>query len=618
MKLNQTDNNIISNLDVGDDIDFSIASNRTVFNILRKSIYSDPIGSCVREICANGLDAQRRLGKEKLPLHITLNKNYFTCRDFGVGMSPDTIQSVYSKYGASDKRESDEEQGCWGLGAKSSFAVTDTYTVETIWEGIKYVYMCYINKSGSGAIKLLSQEETDEVGTTIKIPVATSKLDEFRRNIYKYTQFWEIPPRYLGELPSPPAKPDMEGNGWRIYPKEVFQRHDSFNILLDSVPYTYSIPYGNTIPPTVVIIFSIGELEVSASRENLISSQANTDRIIERIKVYRTEYKEITQKRVERAPDYVEALILLNEYQQLDSNQHEWEWGGQKFFYYLNNDVYVKEFKLKHHSTTFKSSGNKTPYINYPAAGCFISHNKDEKLGPYDSRRIKHYMNENDLAAVYLTDQSQQFPFPISESLKNIKIPWCGGGVGRPKKNTIRTRHNKSKKRHDLINLDNNNTSYLYVFESIKDLRGIKYLPHPLVEISPEEEDKICTNQNWTRLEDYLKSVFQMMPKERLIEEGEKLQNKDQTEIYSFLRKHVNDDIKEVLGEVKIQDDLKGVAKFLFLNENKEKPFQSLTISDKLIAEYPLLRYVDRHSYVASAKKEFVDYVQMINERNKI
>jgi sensor histidine kinase regulating citrate/malate metabolism len=93
-------------------------SAQILMQMLSKNLYSDDIGSTVRECASNALDSHRRAGTDK-PIIVSLGKNSqdnyeFSVEDFGTGLDADDVKNIISKYGKSTKRNSANELGMMG------------------------------------------------------------------------------------------------------------------------------------------------------------------------------------------------------------------------------------------------------------------------------------------------------------------------------------------------------------------------------------------------------------------------------------------------------------------------------------------------------------------------
>jgi len=94
-------------------------SAQILMQMLSKNLYSDNIGSAVRETASNALDSHRRAGCDK-PIIVSLKDNpktnslEFSVEDFGIGLDADDVRNIISKYGKSTKRNSNTELGMMG------------------------------------------------------------------------------------------------------------------------------------------------------------------------------------------------------------------------------------------------------------------------------------------------------------------------------------------------------------------------------------------------------------------------------------------------------------------------------------------------------------------------
>lgn len=95
---------------------FSLQADAYLFDLLTSKVYSNPIAASIREISTNAIDACiEACLPPRFDAHIpTVEEPYFYVRDYGDGMSPNTINSLYSTVGASSKRSSNDFNGCMG------------------------------------------------------------------------------------------------------------------------------------------------------------------------------------------------------------------------------------------------------------------------------------------------------------------------------------------------------------------------------------------------------------------------------------------------------------------------------------------------------------------------
>lgn len=173
------DSNINKNIiksDFEDEIKMSITTDETVLMmILSQNLYSDPIGSIIRELSSNALDAKVEACNDE-PIIVSLGidvtrKLWFKVQDFGTGISPYKMVNVISKFGESTKRQNINQLGFFGLGLKAPFAYSDIFFITTVVDNIEYHYSLSKGEV-SPMINLLYEVSCDKPnGTIFSVPV---------------------------------------------------------------------------------------------------------------------------------------------------------------------------------------------------------------------------------------------------------------------------------------------------------------------------------------------------------------------------------------------------------------------------------------------------------------
>ena len=86
-------------------------------DMVSRNLYSNPIGSFVRELVSNAVDANKDNDSSEL-VKVNIYKEggqwYFQVKDEGKGMTPEHFENVYMKWFNSDKRNSNDKIGGWG------------------------------------------------------------------------------------------------------------------------------------------------------------------------------------------------------------------------------------------------------------------------------------------------------------------------------------------------------------------------------------------------------------------------------------------------------------------------------------------------------------------------
>ncbi len=271
-----------------------------IMGILRDTLYSDKVLAVLREYSANAWDAHREVGKGDLPIKVTLpthDEPTLLIRDFGPGLSHDNVFRIYTQYGASTKRGSDDSVGMLGIGSKSGFAYSDSFTITSWHGGTKNVYVAVLDDTGKGKINLLHGEPCapQDTGIEIKIAVRPSDISEFTRKAQQLFRYFEPRPEINVELPAPPSKQTKLVNGTIRQAEEYGDNH--WIAIMGCVPYRVDIDQidraevGEFLPKiTGTLNFKIGEVAISASREGLKYSDRTKKALIDKINALVDEY----------------------------------------------------------------------------------------------------------------------------------------------------------------------------------------------------------------------------------------------------------------------------------------------------------------------------------------
>jgi hypothetical protein len=186
----------------GDEVKFSISPANSAW-VMRSmaDLYSNRELACIREYSTNAYDSNKekaiRDGHDIKPIKVTLPNAmnpYFEVQDFGVGMSERELKEVYTQFGESTKRDSDEFNGMLGFGSKSAIAYTNTFTVTSVKNGIQTIGVITRREDAMGGylvtMKIVMSDipTLDPDGVTIQIPVHNWR--EFEQKANDFYRFW--------------------------------------------------------------------------------------------------------------------------------------------------------------------------------------------------------------------------------------------------------------------------------------------------------------------------------------------------------------------------------------------------------------------------------------------
>ena len=167
-----------------------------LMQMLSKNLYSDSVGSTIRETCSNALDSHRRAGVN-LPIIVSLEldtKTYnysFSVEDFGLGLDADDVANIISKYGKSTKRNSSTELGMFGLGFKAPLAYSSSFYFICRKNGVERKYMMHESED-SNSINLLHETPTIERnGVKVIIPIKSYDRFSFENKICEQLAYFE-------------------------------------------------------------------------------------------------------------------------------------------------------------------------------------------------------------------------------------------------------------------------------------------------------------------------------------------------------------------------------------------------------------------------------------------
>lgn len=140
-------------------------------------LYKNRLRAIIREYFTNAWDAHVEAGIS-LPVEVTLPNALtptFKVRDYGTGLDAEGIRKVYSQYGRSTKRDTNDQVGMLGLGSKSALTYSDQFTVVSIKNGRRMTVLVSRDEDGAGSMQILGNPEgepTDDAsGTEISVAI---------------------------------------------------------------------------------------------------------------------------------------------------------------------------------------------------------------------------------------------------------------------------------------------------------------------------------------------------------------------------------------------------------------------------------------------------------------
>jgi hypothetical protein len=309
---------------------FTVEMNPMIFDILINKGYANKVESVVREVSCNAQDAHLEVGNTN-PFEVHLpnySEPYFSVRDFGPGLSDEDMRNLYTRLGASGKRDSDTLTGCIGIGSKSPFAYVTTnsgnFTTKSFFNGVCRTYTCYIDKeTNMPQIANVSESGTDERnGLEVSFAVPSYDFSKFAVAASKVFSYFENKPKITGhELEVADARDKYvhkyENNylggeqsvvvmGSVSYPIYMSNMRDNLDAA-DAELVSSIIDYG------CLINADMGDVSFTPFREGLEYNKKTCHYIVKTIKNIAKEHVKGAIDRIENADTYLDACIALYE-----------------------------------------------------------------------------------------------------------------------------------------------------------------------------------------------------------------------------------------------------------------------------------------------------------------
>jgi hypothetical protein len=407
-------------------------------------LYSDPELAVIREYSTNAWDSHKAAGVTR-PIEVTLPNGlspYFKVKDFGLGMDIDDIENIYSQYGASTKRDTDDQVGMLGLGCKSALSYTSQFTLIAVKDGMKYNVAISRTENGSGVMEVVLATETDEENG-VEIVIPAKRGNNFAHKANEFYQFWEKGSVLIdGEEPKYISGREVK-NGIMM----VSDLSKDY-LIMGNVGYplderhqigerNYYSRYG------VVARVDIGDVNFTPSRESLHYTKRTEDTINRIREEFKAGLDGIVERDVTACATQEEALTTYLEWYNLLGGGYsrykfpEVEYKGKKVpmniqHPFLSYKVNHTRYAVDSHNWIDIKTARDTPII-YGFAGEKISGHQREKMRTW--RTLNGFTSSNILICDELPDVLEEDWIPESkvyswEDVKTAKVP--GQKSGRP------------------------------------------------------------------------------------------------------------------------------------------------------------------------------------------
>lgn len=413
---------------------FDFGDKRAIIHILRAKMYSNPIKTICQEIMSNSRDAHREVGKDNVPIEIKLpdvwdESIHFI--DYGPGISPDRMENIYLMYGNSTKRDDNKQTGGFGLGAKTPFSYTDTFSIVTVTQDgpvrNRREYVAYVDDTQIGALSLLRTEETTEgTGTRIIISVAKHDFKTFEDYVKEMGRFWEPRPKVVNRKIEWPTEQKLLDKGDYYLTRRDYYASSTRDVLaiIDGIAYpinqmsvqddsllNYSI-WNAFFSYQFRLIFKTGEIKVTANREEIDYQPDIKKKIANKIVSIVNELSVEAQKSIDDAAclrDAIKAYDLTRNLQFANLLNLRSDWQGKelvnnfRFSWCYNGKPDEARIVKYHYSgekifTSRRQSYNETIHLN----GDYELVEDDTNEPKVNVHKIRTLLDKPDIGHVYV------------------------------------------------------------------------------------------------------------------------------------------------------------------------------------------------------------------------
>lgn len=411
-------------------------------------LYSDPELAVIREYSTNALDSQIAAGVTR-PIEVstpTPLSQFFKVKDYGLGMDEDDIQNIYSKYGASTKRNSDDVVGMLGLGCKSALTYTQQFTLNTVKNGVKYMVAVSRTEDGSGVMEVVDTSPTDEPNG-VEVVIPAKRVNDLHRKAVDFFGFWK-PGTVLLNGVEPQHR-----EGKEISPGVFLVRDISSDyIVMGNVAYPLDSEHALSEPNSyykrwgIIAYVEIGSVNFTPSRESLHYTRRTEETISTVRKIIDGRLPKVVQEDIDSKDNEWDALNAYYDWSQIFGSGYGYRNNRMPtriMYKGTEIDPIVKAEGMQYSLTASRyavSEVNKIDLRNLPKVPIVYGYPND-KIAPTHREKIRAWRNDNAKSAsfIFVCDDLPEIPdwVPTNivkwEDVKAIKITREGSGVPRSK-----------------------------------------------------------------------------------------------------------------------------------------------------------------------------------------
>lgn len=322
---------------------FKLDVNAKVYDMLISKLYRNKSGAVLRELSCNAYDSHVDNGNPEVPFEIHLPTwldKTFSIRDYGTGIPHDAFEDIYTNIGSSTRDASNEFTGAMGLGSKSCFCMTDTFSVENIRSSRKTTWLCFKDGGCPQVSKIADEPTTEPSGLKVSFCFTSDSARDFSREITKQLRYFPVKPKITGgehdiRWPKFPV-------GWET--KDYFYIKDgSYNpqhyVVMGNVCYPFTSSdvdyrYNSLLSEPLTLKMNIGDVDIPPSRENLEFTDKTKAALNNALMDIKASYAADFQAKIDACKTYCEFRQAAYQANRGLSDRNNIQWNGDAYSWY--------------------------------------------------------------------------------------------------------------------------------------------------------------------------------------------------------------------------------------------------------------------------------------------
>ena len=415
---------------------------RYVASLLRNN-YSNTRLAVVREVTANALDANLEANSDRqieIKLPTKMNPT-FAVRDFGGGLSQEDVFGLYSKYGKSTKRTSNNYIGAFGIGKFAPLSYGENFTCVSYNGGMKSSYNIFVNDDDDTKIVRLFEEPSSEpTGLSIEVAVSDDDISKFQEVVQDFFRFFgaDEMPKFIGVeedfIKAPEYVLKDDNDEWFFLKDDKGYYNRTSHVIMGRVSYPLdrgSMSVENYISDdgkvnlinqllsesNFYIRVPVGSVKLHHSRESLEYNKSTQKEICTQLLKASNSVQDIAKAKLADSEDLWDAkrnyakVINALPYSIKRILENSFEWKGVSIEspmfqvdYNMQDDIRIQESSKVLDSNSrngFKVQTRVSNRAYCQDKSMFLIHDVDSSHG--NNLRVRTLMNENpDLEVVYI------------------------------------------------------------------------------------------------------------------------------------------------------------------------------------------------------------------------